>query len=71
MYGNDINEIIEGMNKARSETRKGRSVVVIMNTHMGFGVDFMLDNHAWHGVPPNNEQAEKALAQLEKTLGDY
>jgi transketolase len=71
MYGNDITEIIEGMNKARSETGKGRPVVVIMNTHMGFGVDFMLDNHAWHGVPPNNEQAEKALAQLEETLGDY
>ena len=71
MYGNDINEIIEGMNKARSETGKGRPVVVIMKTHMGFGVDFMLDNHAWHGVPPNNEQAEKALAQLEETLGDY
>jgi len=38
---------------------------------MGFGVDFMLDNHAWHGVPPNNEKAAIALSQLEETLGDY
>jgi transketolase len=42
-----------------------------MKTQMGFGVDFMLDNHEWHGVAPNNEQTEKALAQLEETLGDY
>ncbi len=25
----------------------------------------------WHGVAPNNEQLEKALAQLEETVGDY
>jgi len=31
----------------------------------------MLDNHQWHGVAPNDEQAEKALKQLEETLGDY
>jgi transketolase len=71
MYGNDIPDIINGMNKAKSETAKGHPVVVIMHTHMGFGVDFMLDNHAWHGVPPNNEKAAIALSQLEETLGDY
>jgi transketolase len=71
MYGNDIADIIEEMNAARSETGKGKPVIVIMRTHMGFGVDFMMDNHAWHGVPPNNEQATLALAQLEETLGDY
>ena len=71
MYGNDIADVLRGMNEARAETGKGKPVIVIMKTHMGFGVDFMFDNHAWHGVPPNNEQAAKALAQLEETLGDY
>jgi len=71
MYGNDIPEVINGMNIARSETGKGQPVIVIMKTHMGFGVDFMLDNHAWHGSPPNNEKAALALSQLEETLGDY
>ena len=42
-----------------------------MSTHMGYGVDFMLDNHEWHGVPPNDEQAKLALSQLPETLGDY
>lgn len=71
MYGNDIADVIDGMNRARSETGKGLPVIVIMRTHMGFGVDFMLDNHSWHGVAPNNEKAAIALSQLEETLGDY
>ena len=71
MYGNDIANVIDVMNSAKSETGKGKPVIVIMRTHMGFGVDFMLDNHAWHGVPPNNEKTAIALAQLEETLGDY
>jgi transketolase len=71
MYGNNIQEVINGMNIAKSETGKGLPVMVIMRTHMGFGVDFMLDNHAWHGSPPNNEKTAIALSQLEETLGDY
>ncbi len=71
MYGNDIANVIDIMNTAKSETGKGKPVIIIMRTHMGFGVDFMLDNHAWHGVAPNNEKAAIALSQLEETLGDY
>ena len=40
-------------------------------TEMGMGVDYMMGTHKWHGVAPNDEQTEKALAQLEETLGDY
>ncbi len=42
-----------------------------MKTAMGAGIDFMVGDHKWHGVAPNNEQLEKALGQLEETLGDY
>ncbi len=38
---------------------------------MGHGVDFMHGSYKWHGVAPNNDQLEKALAQLEETVGDY
>ena len=34
-------------------------------------VDFMENDHNWHGVAPNDEQLSKALAQLPETLGDY
>jgi transketolase len=38
---------------------------------MGKGVDFMENDHNWHGVAPNDEQLAKALAELPETLGDY
>jgi transketolase len=71
MYGNDIEEVLKKTRQAMSETGKGRPVMILMTTHMGYGVDFMLDNHEWHGVPPNDEQAKVALAQLPETIGDY
>jgi transketolase len=42
-----------------------------MHTVMGKGVDFMENDHNWHGVAPNDEQLKKALEQLEESLGDY
>jgi transketolase len=42
-----------------------------MKTNMGNGVDFMMGSHKWHGVAPNDEQLQVALAQNEETLGDY
>jgi transketolase len=71
MNGNDIQEVLKVMSEARTATGKGKPVIILMKTHMGQGVDFMVDNHEWHGSPPNDEQAERALAQLEETLGDY
>jgi len=38
---------------------------------MGKGVDFMENDHNWHGKPPNKEQFEKAIAQLPETLTDF
>lgn len=69
--GNDIEDIIEKLNYAKTLTGKGKPVMNIMHTTMGKGVDFMEDDHGWHGVAPNDEQLEKALSQLEETLGDY
>jgi transketolase len=71
MNGNDIQDILKVMADAKLATGKGKPVMILMKTHMGAGVDFMTDNHEWHGSPPNDEQAQKALAQLEETLGDY
>jgi transketolase len=71
MNGNKIDDIIDKMPKAISKTGKGKPVCIIMNTKMGFGVDFMYDNHKWHGAPPDDEQLKTALLQLPETLGDY
>lgn len=69
--GNDISKVIEGLNEAKSRTGKGKPVCILMTTIMGNGVDFMMHTHKWHGVAPNDEQLENALAQNPETLGDY
>lgn len=71
MDGHNIPEIVETLNKAKKLSRNGKPIVIIMKTEMGKGVDFMMGSHKWHGVAPNPEQLESALAQLEETLGDY
>ena len=69
--GNDMEKVIEGLEKAKSLAGKGKPVMNLMKTEMGFGVDFMMGSHKWHGVAPNDEQLTDALGQLEETLGDY
>jgi transketolase len=68
MDGNNMQSIIDTMANIPSSDYP---TVILMKTEMGFGVDFMMGSHEWHGIPPNNDQLEKALAQLPETLGDY
>src|SRR5436190_7471999 len=67
--GNKMDEILQTLEKARSLTGKKKPVVILMKTDMGFGVDFMMGSHKWHGISPNAEQTASALSQLEETLG--
>src|SRR5688572_3454527 len=70
MDGNDMDEVIAGLNKAKELSGKGKPVGIMMKTVMGKGVDFMENDHNWHGIAPNDEQLAKALAQLPQ-LADY
>lgn len=69
--GNDMDALIHTLQEARKACNQGRPIVILMKTEMGCGVDFMMGSHKWHGIAPNAEQLEKALAQLPETLGDY
>ena len=71
MNGNDMDEVVHTLNEAKSLVGKGKPIAIIMHTIMGKGVDFMENDHNWHGVAPTGEQLENALAQLPETLGDY
>ncbi|HUB62480.1 MAG TPA: transketolase [Puia sp.] len=71
MNGNDMDEVLATLDKARTMTGQGKPIAIMMHTIMGKGVDFMENDHHWHGVAPNDEQLKKALAQLPETLGDY
>ena len=69
--GNNMEEIFNGMVKAKELTKNHKPVVVLMKTIMGNGVDFMMHTHKWHGIAPNDEQLDIALSQNPETLGDY
>ena len=69
--GNDLEEIIRTLSKAKEMTGKGQPIMIIMKTEMGHGVDYMMGSHKWHGVAPNDEQLEVALNQNPETIGDY
>jgi len=69
--GNDMEDVINVTMKAVAHTDRGIPHVILLHTEMGNGVDFMMGTHKWHGVAPNDEEASRALVQLEETLGDY
>lgn len=69
--GHDFDGILGAYASAGELYGKGKPVMILMRTEMGKGVDFMEGTHKWHGKAPDKEQCEKALAQLEQTLGDY
>lgn len=69
MKGHNHQEIYDTLMQAKEY--KGEAVVILMHSEMGYGVDFMMGTHKWHGNAPNDEQTKKALAQLPETLGDY
>ena len=71
MKGNQMDNVVAQLNEAKNRAKQGKPVVILMRTEMGFGVDYMMGTHKWHGSAPNDEQLAKALAQLEETLGDY
>lgn len=71
MNGNDMDDVVATMTKAKSLLGNGKPIGIMMHTVMGKGVDFMEGTHEWHGIAPNDEQLAKALAQLPETLGDY
>ncbi len=70
--GNKFETLLPAFEEAKAATGKGKPVMLLMDTQMGYGVDFMMGSHKWHGVAPNDEQLELALQQLAvKAAADY
>jgi len=69
--GNNMEDIVKALEYAKSLTGKGKPILNLMSTQMGYGVDFMVGSHKWHGTAPNDDQLASALSQNKETLGDY
>ena len=62
--GHNVGELLEAFEKAKST--KGRPTVVLAQTLKGKGVSFIEDHNGWHGKPLKKDEADKAIAELEK-----
>ncbi len=60
--GHDYAQIGDAFDKAR--TVKGKPTFIIAETTKGKGVSFMEGKIGWHGMAPNKEQLEQAVAEL-------
>lgn len=52
------------LEKAKSETGKGKPVCILLHTEMGYGVDFMTDLTLGTEKAPNDEQLDTVFKQL-------
>ena len=63
MNGHDMADILNTLSKAKN-TRNGKPICVLAHTVKGKVVSFMEHSLDWHGKAPNDEQYEKAIAEL-------
>ncbi len=61
--GNDVAQFIATVEKAHQSEDK--PTVIIAHTTPGKGVTYMEGDYTWHGKPPNKEQADEALRELQ------
>ena len=64
--GHDFEQIEAAFNEAK--TVKGKPTAIIAKTVKGTGVSFMENQVGWHGSAPNDEQYEKAVAEIKATM---
>jgi transketolase len=61
--GHDLTRLEKAFGEAKEALHQ--PTVLIAHTIKGKGVSFMENNCSWHGVAPNRQQLETALAELE------
>ena len=66
--GHDFEQIEAALNEAK--TVKGQPSAIVMKTVKGKDVSFMENLASWHGVAPNKEQYEQAMAELNNKLNE-
>jgi len=66
VHGHNVAEILDTLD--RVDEVHARPSVIIARTTKGKGVSFMEYDHRWHGMSPNKEQYDLALAELEEGL---
>ena len=66
--GHDFDQIESAF--AQSRETKGVPTAIVMKTTKGKGVSYMENQAGWHGKAPNDEEYEKAMAELKAQLAE-
>jgi transketolase len=61
--GHSMEEIVATLDEVR-EAKNGKPKAIVANTVKGKGVSYMENVCNWHGVAPNKEEYEQAMAEL-------
>lgn len=64
--GHDVGALADAFEAAKAV--KGQPTVLLARTVKGKGVSFMEGDYGWHGKAPNDEQYEKAVAEVKARL---
>lgn len=67
--GHDFAALAAAFDAAKAE--KGRPTVLLARTVKGKGVSFMEGDYGWHGKAPNDEQYDKAVAEISARLAAW
>jgi len=66
--GHSPNQIINSIRKAKLSQKS--PTAIICKTVKGHGVSFMENSASWHGSPPNKEQRDKAIEEINLALSE-
>lgn len=64
--GHDVRQVLDALDL--SDEVHARPSMIVCRTTKGKGVSFMEYDNRWHGAPPNKEQYEQALSELQQGL---
>jgi transketolase len=62
--GHDVAQLLDAFDTAKNT--KGQPTVILAQTFKGKGVSFLEDKDGWHGKALKKDEAEKAIAELQK-----
>jgi transketolase len=66
IHGHNMGEILDALDRA--DEVHARPSIIIARTTKGKGVGLFEYDHRWHGAPPNKQQYQQALDELEDGL---
>jgi transketolase len=64
--GHDVQQLLDAYDRARATS--GRPTVIVARTLKGKGVSFVEGKDGWHGKAFKKEEADQAIAELEKQM---